>query len=86
MPIISVFFGIVVRVFQGDHNPPHIHVQYGEFEAIFEIKSGKLLDGKLPPRARRILLEWLRIRELEVLKSWTDAQEFKAPRKVRPLE
>jgi hypothetical protein len=86
MPVISVFLGIVIRIFQGDHNPPHIHVQYGDFRAILEIKSGKVLAGKLPPRVRKIMLEWLKIRRAEILKSWKDAKEFKIPRKVKPLE
>lgn len=33
MPIISYFFGIIVRMYHDDHNPPHIHVEYQGFEA-----------------------------------------------------
>jgi len=57
MPILSTFFGIIVRVYHDDHEPPHVHVQYGEFEAIVEISTGRVLAGRLPPRVRRILAE-----------------------------
>ena len=42
MPILSTFFGIVIRMFHGDHNPPHFHAYYSEDEAIIEINSGKI--------------------------------------------
>ncbi|MGE3974672.1 MAG: DUF4160 domain-containing protein [Bdellovibrionales bacterium] len=86
MSVISVFLGIVIRVFQRDHNPPHIHVQYGEHKALLEISTGKTMAGSLPPRIRRIVLEWLLYRKAEVLKSWQEAQEYKTPSRVRPLE
>jgi hypothetical protein len=28
MPILSVFFGIIVRMWHDDHPPPYIHVEY----------------------------------------------------------
>lgn len=46
MPVIAAFLGMIVRVYHSDHNPPHIHVQYGDYEAIFEIKSGRILYGR----------------------------------------
>lgn len=60
MPIISVFLGIIVRVFHGDHNPPHIHVQYGDQEAVYDVQAIKPLEGKLPRRVHRIVLEWIK--------------------------
>ena len=28
MPEISRFFGIIIRMFFDEHNPPHIHAEY----------------------------------------------------------
>ncbi len=86
MPIISAFFGILIKIFHGDHPPPHIHVEYGEFEAQFEIESGRLIAGKLPPRAQKLVKEWLKLRKSEVLKAWNAAEKFGAPRRIKPLE
>lgn len=33
MPEISRFYGIIIYMFFQDHNPPHFHVKYHEFEA-----------------------------------------------------
>lgn len=86
MPIISTFFGIVVRVFHEDHEPPHVHVQYGEYKAVVQIATGRVLAGRLPPRVKRILLEWLRLRRVEVMRTWIIARDQRIPPRVRPLE
>ena len=39
MPEISRFFGIIIRIFCGDHDPPHFHASYGEHEALIAIQS-----------------------------------------------
>lgn len=61
MPVISRFYGIVIRMYflQSEHNPPHIHAIYGDDAASFDIKTGELLDGSLPARATALVLEWL---------------------------
>jgi len=53
MPIISIFLGIIIRLYHADHNPAHIHIQYGEYEAIMNIRNGKIIDAKVPMRVSR---------------------------------
>jgi hypothetical protein len=48
MPVISMFYGIIIRMFFFDnkeHKMPHIHIEYGEYKAVIEIPLGKLLAG-----------------------------------------
>lgn len=86
MAIIAAFFGMMIRVYHADHPPPHLHVQYGEFQTIVDIKSGKILKGKLPRPLQRILKSWLRKRQKEVMKAWDEAQAMRMPQRVKPLE
>ena len=53
MPVISRFYGIIIRMYfqQSEHNPPHIHAIYGENMAAININSGEVLEGELPPKA-----------------------------------
>ncbi len=51
MPTISVFFGILIRMFYDDHNPPHFHAYYNEFHAIIDMENLEIMDGSLPSRA-----------------------------------
>ena len=48
MPQISRFFGIIISMYFDDHNPPHFHAKYGEFEALISIDNFSILEGDLP--------------------------------------
>jgi hypothetical protein len=62
MPEIARFYGIVIRIFYDDHNPPHFHAEYGEHEVLVNINTLAVLGGGLPARelprasARSVLL------------------------------
>ena len=86
MPILSTFFGIVIRIYQGDHNPPHFHVQYSEFEAVIQVSTGKVIKGKLPHRVKKLVNEWRKLHKEELLVCWDVAQQYKTPKKIKPLE
>lgn len=58
MPILSTFFGIIVRMWHDDHPPPHIHVEYQGFEALVNIQTGLVAQGRLPPKAAVIVRDW----------------------------
>ena len=47
MPEISRFLGIIVFMVYDDHNPPHFHARYGDYEISVEILSG-IVEGKFP--------------------------------------
>lgn len=67
MPTISEFYGIRVRMYYGDHPPPHFHAIYAEHEAKVRISDGEVFAGGLPRRAEKLVKEWweLRVRALE---------------------
>jgi len=84
MPVISRFYGIVIKMYfqQVDHNPPHIHVLYGEYNGVFEIESLSMVEGDLPKRAIELVKEWLEINQQELLQIWK-TQNFK---QLNPLQ
>ena len=58
MPEVSRFYGIVIRIFYDDHNPPHFHAEYGEHEVLVNINTLAILGGSLPARALGMVAEW----------------------------
>ena len=52
MPELCRFYGISIRLNFRDHNPPHFHALYGEHEAVIEINSISVVEGRLPSRGR----------------------------------
>lgn len=84
MPEISRFYGIIVYMFYNEHNPPHFHVEYQDFEAIIEIESG-IIKGKIPRRALKLIFEWMDLHKDELLENWKKIEERKALQKIEPL-
>jgi hypothetical protein len=76
MPVLSIFFGIVVRMWHDDHSPPHIHVQYQGFEALVHIEDGEVHRGRMPRKAASIVKEWCQNHQDELLVNWEKAQRF----------
>lgn len=64
MPEISRFYGIVIKMYFGDHPPPHFHAEYGEHEAVVGIETLTVIAGRLPPRAIGLVSEWASLRQL----------------------
>ena len=85
MPEISSFYGIIISMYPGDHNPPHFHVRYNEFRAIIEIED-KTVIGEMPNRALKIVFEWLDIHKKELMDNWNKLQKGKSIVKIKPLE
>jgi hypothetical protein len=86
MPEICRFFGIVVKMFFGDHSPPHFHTYYGEHEALIDIHNLSIFAGRLPPRAIGLVMEWANIYQKELLDDWNRAQHHQPILTIAPLE
>jgi hypothetical protein len=82
MPVIARFFGIIVKMFFDDHNPPHIHVQYGEYMGEIDINTQKLIIGDLPSRALSLSQEWVKLHKNALIEMWNSKRIDKLP----PLE
>ena len=88
MPTISVFYGIMIRMFFCDveeHNIPHIHIKYAEYEAVMSIESGYLLAGDLPRKQLRLVQAWVELRQDELRNDWLLAVNGKQPNPILPL-
>ena len=60
MPTIDIINGIYINIYNGDHNPPHIHALYNEYEIRINIKTGKLLTGGSMPNGQlKKIAKWL---------------------------
>ena len=86
MPEISRFYGIIIRMFYNDHNPPHFHVIYQEDEAIIEIKTLEILEGHLPKRATSLVIEWAIEHREELIKNWHKARNHETLDSIKPLD
>lgn len=84
MPTISMFYGILIRMYGDDHNPPHIHVYYGDDAACFTL-DGELLEGSIPRKQLRLVIAWIEIHKEELAANWKLALEGEPLFKIEPL-
>jgi len=83
MPEVSRFFGVVIKIFfRGEHNPPHIHAVYGEYNGLFEIATMEMIEGDLSNRVQKLVKEWGELYKEDLLRMWNTKQLKKLP----PLE
>ncbi len=89
MPIISMFYGIIVAMYFLDnkkHKMPHIHVKYQDNEAVISIPDAELLEGQLPGNKLKLVMAWIEIHRDELMANWELASKGENPYKIDPLK
>lgn len=85
MPELCCFLGIIIAMFGDDHNPPHFHVRYGDFEAIITIRDG-VVKGEMPRKVLRDVFTWMELHQDELDMNWQRLQKGKDVIKIEPLK
>jgi len=70
---------------RGDHDPPHIHAEYGDFRALIDISSLAVIGGALPPRALGLTVEWATMHKDELQDLWALARSSQPLHRLDPL-
>lgn len=89
MPTISMFYGILIRMFFYDtdkHHVPHIHAEYQGQVAVYAIADGAILAGGLPLRKHKLVVAWIEIHHDDLLADWQLAINGKKPFTIRGLD
>ena len=84
MPTVSMLYGILIRMYYDDHNPPHFHAFYNEYEAMFDF-NGNLLDGKFPKKELKLVEAWSIIHKKELEANWLLSKNCEKLFEIRPL-
>ena len=84
MPELSRFYGIIIFMNYRDHNPPHFHAKYQDFEITVDIKTGKV-TGTMTRKAIKLVFEWMDLHQEELLHNWDLARDRKALIPIEPL-
>lgn len=87
MPTISMFYGILIRMYQElntKHNKPHFHAKYNENEIVISL-DGEILEGKFPTKQLKLVEAWLAIHEDELKANWELLSNGESAFKIEPL-
>lgn len=84
MPVISRFYGIVIKMYlrQKEHNPPHIHAIYGDYIGMFSLADGEMFEGDMPSKGQKMVKEFVVHYRDRLLVMW-ETQQFE---ELPPLE
>ena len=82
-----MFYGIIIRMYcaPAEHEPPHIHVYYQDYNAILDVQKCELVAGNLPRKQLHMVLAWMEIHQEELLANWILAQRGEIPFRIEPL-
>ncbi len=86
MPELSRFYGIIIRMFYGDHAPPHFHAVYQGEQVQISIETLAVMNGSMRRRALSLVLEWSALHQDELRQAWELASRNQEPSKIAPLE
>jgi len=82
MPTISIFYGILIKMYFDDHAPPHFYAEYGEFELVIT----KIIKGDASKRVKSMVLEWTASHQEEFLRGWELCKNMQTPFDIESLE
>lgn len=86
MPEVSRFFGISIRMYFDEHNPPHFHAIYAGNEAQIGIDPIAVIEGRLPNRATSLVIEWAALHQRELMVNWRQLRSDQPIERIEPLE
>lgn len=84
MPEISRFYGIIIKMYFNDHNPPHFHAEYQGYKVIVSIEEG-VVEGQMPKTALKLIFEWLDLHKGELLVNWETIRKTGKFERIKPL-
>mgnify|MGYP000944441317 FL=1 len=83
---ICRFFGIVIRMYFDEHDPPHFHAEYQGYKSVFDF-NGNVIKGNLNSKtATRLVREWIDLRINDLQEDWDLARSGKEVKKIAPLD
>ncbi len=88
MPTISMFYGLLVVMYFSDnkqHHTPHIHVTYGDEEAVYDIATGEVLGGSIPNKKHKLVQAWIELHGEELSADWQLAIRNEPLFRIAPL-
>jgi Domain of unknown function (DUF4160) len=85
MPIISAFYGIVIRMFYKEHEPAHFHAEVAGQQAKFDL-TGTLIAGQIRSRkARERVRAWALQHRTELEANWEHVKAGRPLESIEPL-
>ena len=78
MAELSRFYGIVIKMYYNDHNPPHFYAEYGSSQMVIDITTLAVIGGRITPRATGLVMEWAAQHQEDLQCAWQQARNMQS--------
>ena len=88
MPTISMFYGIIIRMYSepgSPHHEPHIHAEYAGQRAVIAL-DGHVIAGEIPENKLRMVQVWIDIHQEDLQANWNLLYSGEPAFKIEPLK
>ncbi|HEX5325660.1 MAG TPA: DUF4160 domain-containing protein [Acetobacteraceae bacterium] len=75
MPVLQRFGAISIRLYAGDHRPPHFYIVAPDFQVLVRIADLATIAGQAPPRRIATALRWAAANRDELERLWDELNE-----------
>ncbi len=88
MPSISMFYGIIIRMYfaPDEHNPPHFHAYYQNTKATVNINTCEIIHSNMKSKHNKLIAAWAELRQEELLANWELVMNGENPYNIEPLK
>ena len=85
MPVLSKFYGIIIRMAFSPASGAQFHATYGDSEIVVGLNPLRIIQGDAPARVRELVLEWAKSHYLELLGAWQRCASAQPAQPIAPL-
>jgi hypothetical protein len=85
MPVISRFYGVVIRMLRANVMGARFHAFYGDSELVVSIDPVRVIQGEVPASVQQLVLQWAFQHQKELLTAWRRIEAGLAPPQIAPL-
>ena len=86
MPVIAIFFGIIVRMYYKEHEPKPFHAEHQSQQGKFDF-DGKMIVGNITSaNALKLIRQWAQLHRAALDANWDNIVAGKPLDRIPPLE
>lgn len=75
MPTIARFGAVTVRIYSGDHRPPHFHIVAPDFQVLVRISDLTVIAGEARPSQVAEAIAWAKAHRGVLALKWLELNE-----------
>jgi len=86
MPVIAIFFGIVVRMAYREHEPRHFHAEHQAQYGKFDFDGHQVVGNITALNALELIRQWAQLNRAALETNWSKIKAGQPLDRIPPLE